>query len=287
MSCSFSYFLIILALFGVNFQSAANSSCKQLTPVELCLVGDGAKGGWANGNLLGNCGYLENSHYIRNIEDMNKILSRLNAECKTVTKLHLVGHSSQFNFNNFSLFEWNKISPNNSLAKGAKIEARGCNMGKGCIGAVQMYKISQNLLKQGGKITASTFYTNGLVGTVKPFAMNLSYRNLNTEINPSGDWSISGPDFISEPNPLRACQKETEETIEKLKRFQRRNLIPQFCIDALLEKAHEFDSIFKDMKDNPAFLFSMLGETGEFSAEAFLSITHFDQYYKELCGLNK
>jgi hypothetical protein len=162
-----SLFLLIASALAVAGNQCR--TCDHYQAVDICLVSThmGAMTPLAKLSQPEACGQNAKVFQINDFRDVEKVFYNISNSCQRIKNLNFFGHGSNFQLRNMiTSFQWLSLKRYSCvMMDNAHVDTRACNIGRGCDGALQMYRIAQSLFaEKSGKITSPTFYTFALYG---------------------------------------------------------------------------------------------------------------------------
>lgn len=160
------HIFVVLSTYGfIVWGSDACKVCDKYENINVCIVSTM----WGIQNLgralgtPGACGRESQIHIVPDRESIHTILSKAAESCQKISRLTFFGHGSDYKMTLGGVIEtheWKQFSKYSCVvSENAFIDTRGCNVGKGCEGAIQMYRIGNAFFgEKKGRILSPTNY---------------------------------------------------------------------------------------------------------------------------------
>ncbi len=218
------FFAFLLLFSGSVFASdpCSDVECPNgREPSSLCIVDPSMTSLVFKFSAYAGCGYSTEIVTAKNDRLVMDALAKFAKECKSLDRLSLFGHG-------FEVITNSGGQSSNTVGyllgfsclfnKGAKIEYLGCNVGRGCEGDMLLYRAASRLLKQGGSVTAPTYYSATVAPGIIPHT-SLNFKNRVLNFNPAGNpvdsWTQSGLATSDGGTINENCHREMDELIRK------------------------------------------------------------------------
>lgn len=222
ISLLFVFICLTLISFSRNGIASTCQVCSNYESANICFVSTkmGLMTPLANLSVSDVCGKTAKVFRVDNGKQIFEKLDELSQSCVRISKMIFFSHGDNNELRNMvKSEEWKYFKQFSCVMQNhAQIDTRACNIGKGCDGALQMYRMANSLLnKNNGTILSPTFLTFAVSGRPESL-LHLSDRLLQYSETLSGK-SI---EFVNEKNPSivlndqvrQQCLAETKELLE-------------------------------------------------------------------------
>ncbi len=233
--------------FSEKLLSACNKKCSSYKSVEVCFISKDIIQSINYSKSPGACQGAEIIKYIDDSQEITTGLTEIANDCKKVTKLILHGHGDKDSIkmgSHVSAYDWPNIALNFScvLSDNVDIDLRSCNVGNGCDGQIQMYRIAKSfLVDKIGTITAPTnFAVTDKLAITKVRSINGKDRTLKYD-GKTGSviWGYDGLLLTGWKTATNTCLDEVKELINRVKFFEKK--LKQYACSM----SENMDSVFE------------------------------------------